>query len=438
MAKSSGSSARTPAIACAPVLDSTPGSSQRSGAPSTVERSERLGWPPSPGNSGPSCAMKVACRPSPGEVRLRVELGQGGRVGRAHGVLRGSGDLQAAGTQFRTDVVDRDVARAQRVDEAAESVVLDGRGQGRPAAVGRHGRGDRVVSSGMEPARRRRPAGGRCIRSPTRPRRRGRRPRPAPTIRSSWNGERARTGAARTRRGRTRRRRRTDTAVLTAGSTAAGWLRRAGLAPEGVVGRPPLDGVDEAPALLEGACGGAGLESLAPDHPGGVDEAEVHAREPGLAAASPHGPLLHRLSHRRASERIASVGLGVGASLRKRSTPTTEPTIPRNSLRVVVGHRLEVRSTARSSAAALEPVRASASSYSGTRAHFGMVDDSTSTWNWTPQAHGPTRRAWTAQWSFPASTPRPGGPTTCGPVPLQAEQTCGEVGRRPGRPGPRA
>ncbi len=37
---------------CAPVLDSMPGSSQRTGAPSTAERSERLGWPPSPGNPG--------------------------------------------------------------------------------------------------------------------------------------------------------------------------------------------------------------------------------------------------------------------------------------------------------------------------------------------------------------------------------------------------
>src|ERR1700723_2365326 len=79
------------------------------------------------------------------------------------------------------------------------------------------------------------------------------------------------------------------------------------------------------------------------------------------------------------------------------ATPTNEPTIPRNSIRVVAAILWIWVFTACSREAALEPVRTSASSYSGTWAHFGIVDASTSTWNWTPHARLPTRSAWTAQ-----------------------------------------
>ena len=100
-------------------------------------------------------------------------------------------------------------------------------------------------------------------------------------------GERVRTGAARTRRERTLHRRRTDTDVPNAGSTRGRLAARPGLTPEGVVGRPPLDGVDEAPALLEGASGGARARAACSAPPPRRRRAQGARPEPGLVAASP-------------------------------------------------------------------------------------------------------------------------------------------------------
>ena len=54
-----------------------------------------------------------------------------------------------------------------------------------------------------------------------------------------------------------------------------GLAARTRRAPDRVVGPPPLDGVNEAPALLEGAPGGLELQPLATEYAGGVKEAKV-------------------------------------------------------------------------------------------------------------------------------------------------------------------
>ena len=71
------------------------------------------------------------------------------------------------------------------------------------------------------------------------------------------------------------------------------------------------------------------------------------------------------------------------------------------------------RSTSRcSQCASPPPAWLSTSSYSGTRAHSVTVDESTSRWNCTPQARGPTRSAWVAQASFEARITPSGGSVT--------------------------
>ena len=112
MASSSGSSATTPAIACAPVLESTPGPVAEERGPVEVECSERLGVAAESGESRAELGHEGGCPPPPGEECLGVELGQGGRVGRAQRVLRGGGHLEAARAQLGADVVDRDTAPA--------------------------------------------------------------------------------------------------------------------------------------------------------------------------------------------------------------------------------------------------------------------------------------------------------------------------------------
>ena len=73
-------------------------------------------------------------------------------------------------------------------------------------------------------------------------------------------------------------------------------------------------------------------------------------------------------------------------------------------------------------------MRASASSYSGTWAHFGMVDASTSTWNCTPQARAPDAER--LHGTVIVAGQHSGAhrrPLHRGPVPLQAEHDLGEV-----------
>ena len=207
------------------------------GAPSTVECSDRLGWPPSPGNCGPSWAMKVACWPAPGEEGLGVELGQQRPSRPSARLLGGGGHFEAARARAR-----RTGGRAGRRRRRASST--------RPASDVVLGAMVRPTSSGCPSWQRlgvgRCPPRARCIRTPT-----------PPGLESRGGGALDQSGTA--ARGREFAQRGREVGQEEGGVVAEGigaprvevderpgnCVSRPGA--RRVVGAPPLDGVDEAP-----------------------------------------------------------------------------------------------------------------------------------------------------------------------------------------------
>ncbi len=174
-----------------------------------------------------------------GEVGLGVELGQEGRVGRAHRLLGSGGDLETARSQLGAEVVDRHGARGQGVDQSGQELLFAGHGQGGPAAVVRQG--------GLRRARTRLEDQALELPAQTAPQSRGGGPldqvlhagtgRKLAQRRGEVGQEERRVVSERVRASRLE---------VDDGPAAA----RAARAPHRVVGAPPLDGVDEAPAFV--------------------------------------------------------------------------------------------------------------------------------------------------------------------------------------------
>ena len=163
------------------------------------------------------------------------------------------------------------------------------------------------------------------------------------------------------------------------------------LAPDGVVRTPPLDGVDEAPALLERAPWRPGVTSrFSRRMPEASKSPRCTACEPGLAGShsvrSPSRalPLARRLVPAAPSDSWRRSSLARTADIERaspRSRNSRSAAVAMVS-RWVVDRLLQRGGTGRPCAPALPRTRALG-------AHFGTVAASTSTWNCTPHAHAP-------------------------------------------------
>ena len=234
-----------------------------------------------------------------GEMRLGVHLGQCSGVGRPNGGLWGSGDLQAAGPQLGAHVVDGDRSRFECADKSCQLLFLGGHRQRRPAAVGRHHRRGRTggVESRIEHDALELPGD-----TGTDPRRR-----------SEFDHALELEARREFARGRAELREEEGSVVCKRiGATRVGVDRsrsRAGAAgpPHGVVGPPPLDGVDKTPPVLEGACRGRYAQPLFAYRARRVDEPEMHRAQPSGGQPFQDGALFYRVAHGLGRETVSAL-----------------------------------------------------------------------------------------------------------------------------------
>ena len=208
------------------------------------------------------------------------------------------------------------------------------------------------------------------------------------------------------------------------GSTTAGWLERARPAPDRVVGTPPLDGVDEAPALLEGPCRRRWRSSrLLRSAPEASTSPRCTHRSPASAARSATDPSCIACRTGRVRRIALGPGAGVIAEARRRSAELTTLEQPHGVVSAIVSRFASTARLQRGGAGA-RAVRG-ASSYSGTRGPLRNGGGFDLHVELDAPGARPDAQRLDGEWSFPASTPRPRAGWTLGPVPLQAEQHAG-------------
>ncbi len=271
-----------------------------------------------------------------------------------------------------------------------------------------------------------RPPRARCTRTPNPPLPRVPRTRPDATMRCSWaRGESSRSGAPKSARkseasspngyGRP------ESVSTTAGAHESRPARHTR-----VVGAPPVDGVDEAPARPRSARGAARRARAA-----SPAASPRRRRDPG-------GPWTLR---RGAQPELAAPGSftraasGVEQIVGRCPRPGWPRVSPVEGVELLHHGRLLAT---RLGAAEVRPDKVR--SYSGTAAHFGTVSASTSTWNCTPEAQRADAERLHRRAGVLGQHDRAGGHLDdFGLVPLQPGQPRGEAAEHGiGHPGRRA
>ena len=217
-----------------------------------------------PGKVRPELRHEGGLLAAAGEVRLGVELGQRGRVGRGECGLRSRRHLQAARAELGTHVVDGDGAAVQRRHQVGQRLLLGREREGGPTAVRGHG-------GAGSPAGPDRPRGGRrtrfatlehdALELPSHPRFESRRHGTfdeAPELEAGRHVVQRRLELGQEQRTMMAEGVRATRAELDPGRVRGRATRPA----HGVVEAPPLDGVDETPPRLHGPRRGRGVESL--------------------------------------------------------------------------------------------------------------------------------------------------------------------------------